>query len=179
MKMTRAAFLALTLLAGCQAQSGEPEIAATGAQDFAALCAPCHGASGWATARRRRGLARKPADLTGLAARNGGTFPTGKVMAQIWGYTAMNGQAVPGRVMPDFGSLLKARRCFLTPATEFPPPRRPDWSNLPCISRDTEVGVFRRRAYLGAMKVGTVDAVVRPTFASHHTSSSFTNRAFC
>jgi hypothetical protein len=48
-------------------------------------------------------LAHKPADLTGLAKRNGGEFPKLRVMAKIWGYTGgKDGEAV----MPNFGPLL-------------------------------------------------------------------------
>ena len=49
------------------------------------------------------GLARKPANLTRLSAKNGGKFPTTRVMAQIWGYAGAKGRGV----MPDFGPLLQ------------------------------------------------------------------------
>jgi hypothetical protein len=35
-----------------------------------------------------------------------GSFPMGRVLGQIWGYTKARGSAVPGRVMPDFGAFL-------------------------------------------------------------------------
>lgn len=75
----------------------------TGAMDFAAYCSSCHGAGGKGDGEMAGELARRPADLTGLARRNGGEFPTTKVMAQIWGYAGAKGRGV----MPDFGPLLE------------------------------------------------------------------------
>ncbi len=75
---------------------------ATGAQDYAAYCSACHGASGAGDGELAAELATKPADITSLSAKNGGAFPTTRVMAQIWGYAGKKGQDV----MPDFGSLL-------------------------------------------------------------------------
>ena len=49
------------------------------------------------------GLEARPADLTGLSARNGGEFPKLRVMAKIWGYTGGRDGAA---VMPNFGPLL-------------------------------------------------------------------------
>jgi len=49
--------------------------------------------------------ARRPADLTGLARRNGGEVSTTRVMAKIWGYT---GGRQGAAVMPDFGQLLES-----------------------------------------------------------------------
>lgn len=98
--MRRFAPVALLILAACQPQ--EPP---TGAEDFAAYCSGCHGAGGKGDGALAGTLARKPADLTGLAARNGGAFPTTRVMAKIWGYTGGH-QGVA--VMPNFGPLLES-----------------------------------------------------------------------
>ena len=49
------------------------------------------------------GLTQKPADLTLLSRSNGGSFPTTRVMAQIWGYAGAKGQGV----MPDFAPLME------------------------------------------------------------------------
>ena len=57
----------------------------TGASDFADLCAPCHGPTGVGDGPMAADLAVKPADLTGLRARNGGVFPLARVMSKIWG----------------------------------------------------------------------------------------------
>jgi mono/diheme cytochrome c family protein len=91
--------LALLPLAACV----EPE-EPSGAEDFATFCAACHGASGRGDGPSASGLARKPADLTRLSARNGGVFPGTKVMAKIWGYT---GGREGGSPMPEFGPLLQ------------------------------------------------------------------------
>ena len=79
-----------------------PEPMPTGAEDFADFCAGCHGLSGNGNGEMAATLSRRPTDLTLLARRNGGTFPTTQVMAKIWGYTGGKGSDV----MPNFGPLL-------------------------------------------------------------------------
>lgn len=95
-----ALFLALPLMLGaCMPQDGPP----TGAEDFATYCAACHGADGRGTGEIAADLTRRPADLTTIARRNGGTFPMTRVMARIWGTRS------PGdshAVMPQFAPLL-------------------------------------------------------------------------
>lgn len=76
----------------------------TGPEDFAALCAPCHGLSGKGDGEMARTLPHRPADLTGLSRRNGGKFPATRVMAKIWGYSGGRDGAA---VMPNFGPLLE------------------------------------------------------------------------
>ncbi len=97
--------ISLLMLAACQS---EPDIAPapSGAEDYTMLCSGCHGVSGRGDGPDAAGLSKTPADLTQLAAGNGGTFPMARVMGHIWGYTEVTGEAEPGRVMPDFGSLL-------------------------------------------------------------------------
>ena len=95
--------IALFGLAACVLPGAKTEEQVTGAEDFAAYCAGCHGAGGKGDGEMAAGLAKRPADLTGLTARNEGTFPTTRVMAQIWGYT---GGQDGGRVMPQFSALL-------------------------------------------------------------------------
>ena len=94
--------LGLVTLAACLPPAAPP---ATGSQDFEALCSACHGPTGVGDGPAAEGLDAKPADLTGLAARNGGTFPTAQVMNKIWGYA--RGEGEPG-VMPEFGPLLES-----------------------------------------------------------------------
>lgn len=94
---------ALFALAACVLPGATSEPQTSGSADFAEFCAGCHGAGGAGDGEMAAGLAQKPADLTGLSARNGGTFPTTRVMAQIWGYT---GGKDGGRVMPQFAALL-------------------------------------------------------------------------
>ena len=96
-------FSVLAVSACVFAQVGEK--LPSGAEDFADYCSACHGAGGKGDGELASTLAKKPADLTGLTARNKGTFPTTQVMAKIWGYTGgKNGDAV----MPNFGPLLES-----------------------------------------------------------------------
>lgn len=95
----RFAWMMPLMLAAC-VEREEP----TGAEDFAMFCAACHGTSGRGDGPAAAGLDRKPADLTGISARNGGVFPGTKVMAKIWGYTGGRAGASP---MPQFGPLLQ------------------------------------------------------------------------
>ncbi|MBL9046070.1 MAG: c-type cytochrome [Tabrizicola sp.] len=76
----------------------------TGQEDFATFCSACHGVSGKGDGEAAAGLDRKPADLTGLSARNNGVFPGTRVMAKIWGYAGGRDGATP---MPAFGPLLQ------------------------------------------------------------------------
>lgn len=95
--------IALFGLAACVLPGDETAEQTTGAADYAAFCAGCHGPSGGGDGEMAEGLLQKPADLTALAKGNGGSFPTTRVMAQIWGYT---GGQDGGRVMPQFAALL-------------------------------------------------------------------------
>ncbi len=99
--MTRTGWMLLPLvLVACMPEEPPP----TGAEDFASYCAACHGISGQGNGPAAADLGRKPADLTQLSARNGGTFPGTEVMAKIWGYTGGRDGASP---MPQFGPLLE------------------------------------------------------------------------
>lgn len=95
--------VALFGLAACVLPRAEPEEQTTGAADFAQYCAGCHGTGGQGDGEMADGLSTRPADLTQLSKRNGGSFPTTRVMAQIWGYT---GRQDGGRMMPKFAALL-------------------------------------------------------------------------
>ena len=95
--------IALFGLAACVLPKAQGEEQTTGAADFAAFCSGCHGAGGRGDGEMAADLATQPADLTQLSAKNGGTFPATRVMAQIWGYT---GGKDGGRVMPKFAALL-------------------------------------------------------------------------
>lgn len=63
-------------------------------------CASCHGSSGTGDGLLADGLTPRPADLTRIAARNGGTFDLVSVMSTIDGYK------LPERSMPRFGDML-------------------------------------------------------------------------
>jgi len=89
-------------LAACVEKDDIP----SGSQDFATFCSACHGAGGKGDGDAAAVLDRKPADLTGLSARNGGVFPGTRVMAKIWGYTGTQ-PGGSGSPMPEFGPLLQ------------------------------------------------------------------------
>jgi mono/diheme cytochrome c family protein len=80
----------------------------SGAEDFATYCAGCHGSTGEGNGPQAAALPTRPANLTTLSARNGGTFPMTRVMAKIWGYTERDGQ-----VMPQFAPLLDSENLVL------------------------------------------------------------------
>lgn len=92
----------LALAAACQTPAPATP---TGAEDFATYCAACHGDGGKGDGPLADTVERRPADLTGIAARNGGSFPMTEVMAKIWGYT---GGREGAAVMPNFGALLES-----------------------------------------------------------------------
>jgi mono/diheme cytochrome c family protein len=81
--------------------TGTAEAIPTGAEDFESYCATCHGPTGKGDGPTAASLPTRPANLTTIAARNGGTFPMTRVMAHIWGYAQED-----GRVMPRFAPLL-------------------------------------------------------------------------
>lgn len=99
--MGRSALLgaAFALLAACQ-----PQPQANGKALFHDFCAGCHGADGRGNGPAAAGLARRPADLTQIAARNGGSFPKVKVMDWIDGFSRAGKHG--GEVMPVFDPLL-------------------------------------------------------------------------
>jgi mono/diheme cytochrome c family protein len=71
---------------------------------FHDYCAGCHGDAGKGDGPAAMGLARKPADLTRIAAKNGGVFPRIRVMSWIDGFTRAGKHG--GQVMPVFDPLL-------------------------------------------------------------------------
>ncbi len=94
------AMVAAALAAGC---ASEVE---TGRASYTDLCAGCHGATGLGNGPSAIGLTVPPADLTRIAAQNGGTFPRVEVMAKIDGYA--KGEPHHG-AMPAFWPLLEGR----------------------------------------------------------------------
>ena len=91
--------LALALSAcvqGPQPQAGRAE--------YQQLCSSCHGPDGRGDGPAAAGLRVKPADLTTIAARNGGAFPRVAVMSMIDGYKRAKGH---GGMMPVFDTLLQ------------------------------------------------------------------------
>lgn len=81
-----------------------PERQVSGRALYQDYCVACHGASGRGDGPAAAGLPRRPADLTGIAARNGGVFPMVRVMSVIDGYTRRGDRA---SVMPELGVALQ------------------------------------------------------------------------
>jgi mono/diheme cytochrome c family protein len=81
-----------------------------GRSTYVEYCAGCHGASGRGDGEVAATLTRQPPDLTGITARNGGTFPQVAVMSTIDGYFRRESH---GGVMPEFGPVLQEGRLVL------------------------------------------------------------------
>lgn len=92
--------LGLLTLAACA-----PDGRVAGRALYDQYCVSCHGADGTGNGPAAAGLARRPADLTRIAERNGGAFPMVKAMSQIDGYTRRNDH---GSAMPELGAALQA-----------------------------------------------------------------------
>lgn len=90
---------ALVLVAACA-----PEQQVSGRSLYLDYCASCHGERGKGDGPAAEGLGKAPADLTRIAARNGGTFERVKVMSTIDGYTRRGDRS---SVMPELGVALQ------------------------------------------------------------------------
>lgn len=92
------------------AQQSKPEIkhtpaaqtsAASGKEMFVAYCASCHGSDAKGNGPAASALNSKPADLTALAAHNGGKFPSDRVMSILRGQATVTAHG--NRDMPVWG----------------------------------------------------------------------------
>ena len=104
---------ALTLSAGsafAQAKIEHGPIKNVNATDakgmFASYCAVCHGTDGKGMGPAASALAKAPADLTRVSARNKGTFPDTRVRRYIEGLDEI--AAHGSRYMPMWGSLFNS-----------------------------------------------------------------------
>ena len=73
---------------------------------FDSYCAVCHGKTGVGDGPAAKALAKAPADLTKLSARNGGTYPEVKVKRYIEGADEI--AAHGSRDMPMWGDLFRS-----------------------------------------------------------------------
>ena len=80
--------------------------ASDAASMYNSYCAVCHGKEGRGDGPAAKALAKTPADLTTLAARNNGTFPAIKVTRYIEGADEV--AAHGSRDMPMWGDLFRA-----------------------------------------------------------------------
>jgi len=78
-----------------------------GAKQYAEHCAICHGAAAKGDGPLAELLIAPPPDLTGLSARNGGTFPEERVYRTIDGRADIRAHGT--RAMPAWGSAFRAK----------------------------------------------------------------------
>jgi cytochrome c553 len=107
------ALVALALSAGsafAQAKIEQAPIKNVNASDakamFDSYCAVCHGKEGLGNGPAAKALAKAPADLTKISARNKGTFPDTRVRRYIQGLDEV--AAHGSRDMPMWGSLFNS-----------------------------------------------------------------------
>ncbi len=113
------AFLAAVLFApiavlpaAAQEPAAQPPTAmrqhVTGGDVFRTYCATCHGPSGRGDGPLASSMRRKPADLTEIAKRNGGEYPSEMVYRTIHGKTPILGHGGPD--MPVWGDAFARSR---------------------------------------------------------------------
>jgi mono/diheme cytochrome c family protein len=91
-----------------QAKQDDIPLTATlsGPEMYKSWCASCHGTDGKGDGPAAKALKKAPADLTLIAKRNGGKFPTDRIRKYIDG-TEMPPEAHGSREMPIWGNVLK------------------------------------------------------------------------
>ena len=98
-------FAALSLLTITACTAGTvPPPSASGAQIYTKHCTSCHGRTAQGDGPRASSFAVPPANLTLITQRNGGTFPTADVMAQINGYSGRHQMGG----MPEFEEVIQS-----------------------------------------------------------------------
>lgn len=107
--MTVAALMFAAGTASAQQKIEQAPMKRTQASDgpamFNSYCATCHGLGGVGDGPAAKALAKAPADLTRISARNGGTFPETKVRRYIEGLDEI--AAHGSRDMPMWGGLFR------------------------------------------------------------------------
>ena len=104
------ACVALFLLAAGPAAAEEKfdrVLAEMGAEYYAQYCASCHGRDGAGRGPAAGALKKRPADLTRIAQRRGGTFPEGEIARYIDGRFEVTAHG--SREMPIWGRRLGER----------------------------------------------------------------------
>lgn len=90
-------------VAGASAQQAQPYVHDLGKLEYESSCASCHGLSGKGDGSLRNYLTKAPSDLTTLAKRNGGAFPTQLVWEMIDGRSSTDVFWHGSREMPVWG----------------------------------------------------------------------------
>ncbi|HWQ53508.1 MAG TPA: cytochrome c [Bryobacteraceae bacterium] len=96
--------VAAVACAGFAQQAGRPS-PSSGPAMYRAYCASCHGVSGKGDGPAATALKRQPADLTALAGRHGGRFPSVRVFQSIEGDASI--AAHGSREMPVWGAVFR------------------------------------------------------------------------
>ena len=120
--------LALALAIGSALSTSLPQPASaqtvTGAElgrhEFETNCAICHGIDARGGGPMRPFLARVPADLTGLARRNGGVFPKDAVAELIDGRASAEPGPHGTREMPIWGNVYREQSDYQMRGMPFP-----------------------------------------------------------
>ena len=99
---------AMLLSAPALAQEAPLKQAVTGSELFRTYCASCHGTAARGDGPLAASMTRKPADLTEIAKRNGGLFPTELVFRTIDGKKPVRGHGGPD--MPVWGDAFARSR---------------------------------------------------------------------
>lgn len=94
-------FVMMTALVGVAFNAAAAQEMSYGEAEYINSCAVCHGLEGKGDGPLRDMLRKRPADLTHLAKRNGGAFPSSRVFAIIDGRYAVSGHG--DREMPVWG----------------------------------------------------------------------------
>jgi mono/diheme cytochrome c family protein len=106
---TLAAFLLAPATASAQAgESAQMKQTTPGIEVFRTYCATCHGSSARGDGPLASSMARKPANLTEIAKRNGGQFPADIVFRTIDGRQKVRGHGGPD--MPEWGEAFAKSR---------------------------------------------------------------------
>ena len=102
--------IAAALVTGSTVSAQEPvptaSLVIAGANNFTQYCVVCHGKDAKGTGQLAASLQRKPANLTELTKRNGGTFPRDLVFQVIDGRQPVKGHG--GGDMPEWGQAFLA-----------------------------------------------------------------------
>jgi mono/diheme cytochrome c family protein len=98
--------MALALTSTLSVAQPRPDL---GRFEFVNSCAACHGIGAKGDGPMARQLTRAPSDLTALAKRNGGVFPSGRVFDTIDGRASLEILYHGTRDMPVWGNAFIAR----------------------------------------------------------------------
>jgi mono/diheme cytochrome c family protein len=99
--------VALTWMISASVPAQEMEVVAGGELEFQNYCAVCHGVDAKGQGIMSRFLTVRPADLTQLAKKNGGTFAFWQVYRMIDGSEEVRGHGT--RDMPIWGDRFRAQ----------------------------------------------------------------------